>query len=287
MSDLDPGFSDSGSDYEETRRAQIAKRKRRAEKGHATSDTEEEDELDDDILVDDANVNGLPTTGHRHGKKSTKSQLSDAAKPTVIDKGKGKASQKPGPPPDALREAAQDLGRSVTESANEIAQRYGKTPRDVIILAGLGVKPSRAVNPANKHAEWYAAHYAKDPQGNIYHLRWFACFNFYHYSLVDLQMYNKIIRTDYRRRTEGLDADARAAALQPILDWCESVDTPPFESGHSFKSVTSRMRSAQDKFSSLVCFPHFCPILSDNKSHNVVHRLSHIHDLKMLKLSVL
>jgi hypothetical protein len=174
LSDLDPGFSNSGSDYEETRRSRIAKRKKRAEKGHVTSDTEEEEDVDDVMLEDDANINDL-TTRHCHRKKSAKS--ADAAKPTVVDKGKGKASQKPGPPPDALREAAQELGRSVTESANEITQQHGETACDVIILAGLGIRLSRAVNSANKHAEWYAAHNPKAPQGKVYLLSWFVCFD--------------------------------------------------------------------------------------------------------------
>ena len=168
-------------------------------------------------------------------------------------KGKGKAQLKPGPPPDKAREAAQALGDQVQENADLIAKQYGKTRRDILILAGLHVKPSRAANPANKHSEWFAHHFPKGPEGN-------SC-SFIPLCLILMKItvsseeYNEVIHADYKRRIKDVpEGDAREAVLKPIMDWCESAEVHRNESSTSLKSIVARMRSAKDRFSGLVCF---------------------------------
>lgn len=67
-----------------------------------------------------------------------------------------------GPFPTAAKMAAVQLGRTTRFEAAKIARRFKKTPREVLIHAGLGVRSSRlSSNASNKFRSWYAAHNPK------------------------------------------------------------------------------------------------------------------------------
>jgi hypothetical protein len=136
----------------------IARRQKTIQRGYNAIDSEAEDDEIDIALANDVVTDRFPTPGPRLRIGAGKS----VSRPSAHNKGKGKAGYKPGPLPEGARTAAQELGRELTESAKKIAEQHGKTVRDILVQAGLTVKPSRAPNSANQHAEWFAHNFPKD-----------------------------------------------------------------------------------------------------------------------------
>jgi hypothetical protein len=222
----------------------------RAQKGHAVADNESEDEQIDIALASDVVMDEIPTPD-----VSKHSKLHRPKVPTTTrssdGKGKGKAQLKPGPPPDKAREAAQALGDQVQENAAQIAKQYGKTTRDILTLASLHVKASRAANPANKHAEWFAHHFPKGSEGNS--CSFIPLCLILMKTTVSSKEYNEASRADYKQRIKDLpEGDDREAALKAILDWCEIDEARQYNGSASLKSIVARMNSAKDRFSGLV-----------------------------------
>ena len=58
----------------------------------------------------------------------------------------------------AMKEAA-ELGKQTRKSAELIAKKYGKTVRNVMINAGLGIQNARQSNFSNLWKVWYAHHH--------------------------------------------------------------------------------------------------------------------------------
>jgi hypothetical protein len=135
--------------------------------GLPVSDTEEEDGEEDRSLAGDAEPeeeDDIPLT--RRPRQRKKQQTTRA-------KGKEKAPSKSGPLSDDARKEAQELamGDEITHAAAAMAGRHNTTMRNILIAAGFGIKESCATNPFNKHAEWYAYHFPKDPKGTFHSIK--------------------------------------------------------------------------------------------------------------------
>jgi hypothetical protein len=88
------------------------------------------------------------------------------SKTKPVDKGKGKAidqeeasrPKKPGNlSADALAEIW-EFADDIKAKASELGQQYGKSVRNILVAAGLSVKPSHTkVNDANLFRSWYWA----------------------------------------------------------------------------------------------------------------------------------
>lgn len=148
---------DSGSDYEATRKAAEKIRQNLQRRGKETSDTELDDDEEDLCLVGDV----VPEPG-----------LSDTSRPcatTSSGKGKGKQRAKSSGP---LRregiEAAQALGERTMQEAQLLADKYGTSRRNILLIANLALKESRSPNVYNQHKEWYANHFPKSSGGALF-----------------------------------------------------------------------------------------------------------------------
>ena len=64
---------------------------------------------------------------------------------------------KPGPISDEGMELIDEFQALVVERADEIGRYLGKSRRDILVAAGLGVKNGRKVNSANIFRKWYYA----------------------------------------------------------------------------------------------------------------------------------
>ena len=64
---------------------------------------------------------------------------------------------KPGPISDDSMKLIDEFRALVVERADEIGRHLGKSRRDILIAAGLGVKNGRKVNPATIFRKWYYA----------------------------------------------------------------------------------------------------------------------------------
>jgi hypothetical protein len=170
----------SGSDFSRGKQAEVAARREPVNLRRGIVDTDSEDREIDEELEGDA-VSESEDTSYRpvRHRKKKKRVL------TAQDKGKGRgrasdnSADEPvvrhpvdtdgaallredwpkvsGPFPAAAKEEALALGRLTRIEAAKIAKRYRKKTRDVMVLAGLGIKSARIQNnPANKFRAWYA-----------------------------------------------------------------------------------------------------------------------------------
>jgi hypothetical protein len=169
----------SGSDFSDTRRKRLAQRQKRANHGRdADADTDDEDQRDDEDLEEEAVVESAIQQGSKKGKKamhprpskkaidraaaseeSTDEELDDVQVPVEDWK---KVS---GPLPKAAKVATARLARAVNEGAAKIARKYGKSVRQIMLQAGLAVRPSRGPNIANIYKTWYAHEHPIEPGG--------------------------------------------------------------------------------------------------------------------------
>lgn len=161
----------SGSDYSAT---VAEEKKRRREQGGSSGPSDDEDMpfveegLDDEDVNDGQLATPPPVQPRRSaGRKAT----------ARIDKGKGRAQsphaegevedragyhKRPGPFSAAAKAEIAEFSSAVLVAADSLAEKYGKTRREVMIQAGLGsAVPSRAPNAANVHRKWYSVHYPK------------------------------------------------------------------------------------------------------------------------------
>ena len=94
--------------------------------------------------------------------------LCDTPQPPATSKQKGKGTQyskAPGPIKREGLEAAQALGERTMEAAQRLAEKYSTSRRNILQMANLALKESRAPNPYNQHKEWYANHFPKHDKG--------------------------------------------------------------------------------------------------------------------------
>jgi hypothetical protein len=68
---------------------------------------------------------------------------------------------KPGPLPAEAAEGIEALQTMVIERAEALGREFGKSRREILIAAGLGLKGGRKENPANVYRKWYYATHQK------------------------------------------------------------------------------------------------------------------------------
>ena len=124
---------------------------------HVSNPDEEGDQQHHDDIEMESDHPPLPTQPHHCKRAGT-------TIPTTA-KGKGKATSKPSPLPDEARGEVQKFGDEVMEAAEDLAQWWSTSRHNVLVAAGLMLCESRALNPANKHAEWYVCHFPKADNG--------------------------------------------------------------------------------------------------------------------------
>jgi hypothetical protein len=145
--------SPSHSDYSDTRRNLIRQREHRARRGHATTDTEEDDDNEDKELAQQVDSEpGLPNA-------------TDAT--SSNNKGKEKAPLKHGRLSAEDKEEIRTFSTQVLDMAQDVADRLRISRKNVLISAGFGIRESRKENIANLHAQWYASTHTK-PRGSKY-----------------------------------------------------------------------------------------------------------------------
>ncbi|GBE84717.1 hypothetical protein SCP_0606970 [Sparassis crispa] len=227
----------SGSSYSEMKALQCQQRQRGMKKA---LDTEEEDlEIDEELQDDVSSDMGIPSAPPK--------RVIRGQRPTGDDDTSGNESDEFGerlngdwpktssPFPRKVKKEAVELGARVIEAAENIAQRYGKSPRDVLVHAGLGFKASRAVNRANMFHSWYSHHHPK-------------------LAGMSKSEYNKQGDVAYRQLFEGVtddDEESRTLLLKPILQWYESSQKGDIGGSRSMKSTMVHMQNAKDQFTTL------------------------------------
>ncbi|GBE80068.1 hypothetical protein SCP_0212710 [Sparassis crispa] len=244
----------SGSDYSETKKVELMRRENHLRRHQEDVNTEQDDDLLDKEMVDDVvtelEVHGLHArtlekrndlrmhsrTVHGKGKQHVV-QLDEAEEIAEQEAVAGSANwqKSTGPFSKQARAAAVTFGEVVMREAENLAQKHGKSTRDVLILAGLSFKPSHAANPANKYRQWYSYHHPKADN-------------------VTTADYLKEVNTTYKKMFEGVDGqndEQRALVMKLILDFCDSIEKDPSLAKHSMQSITARMLSAKDQFTAL------------------------------------
>jgi hypothetical protein len=197
--ETDPGDTPSGSDYSGDRRVKEKDRAKRQSRGKSTSDTEEEDDEDDREFAKDA----VPDSNLSKRRRQLR-QDSPPPRFTKAQKGKGRdrvdhagAGQERGThggggdgdtmvvdmdeQPNRSRQAVRGyskeeiaevdaFGCRVSEEAAQLAQKWGRKARDVLVRAGLGTRLSRRPNTYNEYRTWYASLHKdkKDPDSALF-----------------------------------------------------------------------------------------------------------------------
>ncbi|KIN96979.1 hypothetical protein M404DRAFT_32701 [Pisolithus tinctorius Marx 270] len=127
-----------------------------------------------------------------------------------------------------------DFATEVKAKAEELGRRHGKSPCDILVTAGLSVKPSHTkLNKANLFHLWYWATQPK-PDG------------------ADRNVVNNIIMVEYNQLMKDIPKDdtaARKEKLQAIYEWSESSSAVP--ANKSVKSIAVRVHNAKTQFSRL------------------------------------
>ncbi|KAI6156648.1 hypothetical protein BKA82DRAFT_4345679 [Pisolithus tinctorius] len=90
----------------------------------------------------------------------------------------------------AALDEIRDFATEVKAKAEELGRRHGKSPRDILVAAGLSVKPSHTkLNEANLFRSWYWATQPK-PDGGMHAL---VTYSFITFFPADRNMVNNII----------------------------------------------------------------------------------------------
>jgi hypothetical protein len=231
--------SPSHSDYSATRKKLTQHRERRARFGHATTDTEEDDDYDDRELADEAD----PEPDLSITPQTTAASSSN-------NKGKGKSPLKRGPLSAEDKEDIRAFSTQVLDMAQDLADRLRISRKKVLISAGFGIKESRRENIANLHAQWYAANHTK-PDGSTYFLASFFFLCILTSTTVSREDYARCISADYHELVDGKTGDEKASNLQEVREWAAAREHV-IDEKLSSKSVSSCITSIRDKFTGLV-----------------------------------
>ncbi|KAI5985681.1 hypothetical protein F5J12DRAFT_787350 [Pisolithus orientalis] len=127
-----------------------------------------------------------------------------------------------------------DFMTEVKAKAEELGCRHSKSPHDILVAAGLSVKPSHTkLNEANLFHLWYWATQLK-PDG------------------ADRNTVNNIIMAEYNQLMKDIPKDdtaARKEKLKAVYEWSESSSAVP--ANKSVKSIAVRVHNAKMQFSGL------------------------------------
>ncbi|KIO06251.1 hypothetical protein M404DRAFT_24983 [Pisolithus tinctorius Marx 270] len=142
-----------------------------------------------------------------------------------------------------------DFATEVKAKAEELGRRHGKSPRDILVAAGLSVKPSHTkLNEANLFRLWYWATQLK-PDGGMHAL---VTYSFITFFPADRNMVNNIITAEYNQLMKDIPKDntmARKEKLKAVYEWSESSSAVP--ANKSVKSIAVRVHNAKTQFSGL------------------------------------
>jgi hypothetical protein len=195
---LEEESSQSDDDYAAHREKLEKQRERKRERGKEASDTEAED-LEDEAEMMQGDAGGKEGvrslrrkekkafTAKRKTRKSRSRQMPPRLmaaqkgksrarvdnEPGVdgdIDEGDGDETLARGPLPHEAISEIQEFGKSTTEQAKALSQKWRKPLRDIMLTAGLGIRNARAKNPANDHRTWFFHKYPKPEGGERFSL---------------------------------------------------------------------------------------------------------------------
>ncbi|KAI6142468.1 hypothetical protein BKA82DRAFT_28372 [Pisolithus tinctorius] len=142
-----------------------------------------------------------------------------------------------------------DFTTEVKAKAEELGRQHGKSPCDILVAAGLSVKPSHTkLNEANLFRSWYWATQPK-PDGSMHAL---VTYSFITFFPADQNMVNNIIMVEYNQLMKDIPKDdtiARKEKLKAIYEWSESSSAVP--TNKSVKSIAVRVHNAKMQFSGL------------------------------------
>jgi hypothetical protein len=159
---------------------ELAQRKKQASGGHSIEGTDsEEREIDRELEGEVVSESDSPSSRRHHHRRTVATTRS---RPRHGNKGaedndpsddEGDAEDSPvedwekvtGPLPKDGKIAAMRLGKSVRWGAAQIASKYDKSIRQIMIQAGLAVRSSRGANIFNMYKEWYAHEHPIQPNG--------------------------------------------------------------------------------------------------------------------------
>jgi hypothetical protein len=166
----------SGSDYEAGREARMRQRAFYRSRGKSVSDTEEEEHEDDERLEEELASEGMRRRGQSLPRFTAEQKGKGKVKPVeargdVDEEDNNSDDDEPGNvhgpmSKDAVKEAA-ELGKRTRKTAELIARKYGKTVRNVMIAAGLGIQNARKSNFSNLWKVWYAHHHPSQEGGKL------------------------------------------------------------------------------------------------------------------------
>ena len=108
-----------------------------------------------------------PMQLHNHSKRPHSNSRRACSLTSEDIKGKGRGAPKSGPLTNDAKEEARLFSLEVLEGAEELAAQWSTSRCNILILTGLMIWESRAPNPANKHAEWFAAHHPYQKGGKF------------------------------------------------------------------------------------------------------------------------
>ncbi|KAI6154919.1 hypothetical protein BKA82DRAFT_4347996 [Pisolithus tinctorius] len=149
----------------------------------------------------------------------------------------------------AALDEIRDFATEVKAKAEELGRRHGKSPRDILVAAGLSVKPSHTkLNEANLFRSWYWATQPK-PDGGMHAL---VTYSFITFFPADRNMVNNIITAEYNQLMKDIPKDdtaARKEKLKAIYEWSESSSAVP--ANKSVKSIAVRVHNVKTQFSGL------------------------------------
>jgi hypothetical protein len=151
--------SHSSDDYARTVQA-----KAQALKGHrgpGLTDTEAEDEEAEEEIMQDFGRNKGKKSRTRRSKGKGKQQMKNLSpiaeeSPRSTGNTPAPAVLRPGQLSKERVEEIQAFGQRVVDEAKALAVKNGRTVNDVLMLAGLHMRPGRTTNPANEYCSWYA-----------------------------------------------------------------------------------------------------------------------------------
>jgi hypothetical protein len=159
--------------------------------------------------------------------------------------------KKRGPMPKVAWHKARDLARELLTAVDQLAKEFGRSRRDILIAAGLGVAAShRKRNDANTYRSWYWNTQEIPPGSEA--------------SLLSKLLYtdpileprsetNKLIDASYKELFKGIaekDVETREQLMAPYNQWLDEREAGGGDK--DVKSVATRIQRCKDQMASMV-----------------------------------
>ena len=163
-----------------------------------------------------------------------------------------------GPLPQAARYDAQKFARHIVKLANNLGRKYKKSRREIMLAAGLSVRPSRPDTHINIFRRWYAAHHPNDKK-----CKYSTTLSLEPALTLTIPVKVVDFGAEINQAWKELvghteDPKEKERLLKHVLDWwVDNRATMRKESQSTRKAIINTMRQAADQFSSLVRSPIF------------------------------